>query len=386
MLGMAAFSRYAAERHGCPPTRDSRSFVDWLYRYGVRRKPHVLCATSDDTAWLYARHRETLARVFRIGSPSVETMYTLLNKRRLVERCSSLGIDTPRAWFPESSAELAAVAAELPYPVMIKPVTQILFESHCKGVIVRDREELAAQFKRFSRLRYGRAIIEFDPTVTRPFLQEYFAEAADGIYNVSGFIDRSGKSVAVRASVKVLQHPRQIGVGLCFERAPLRQELVNKVTALCRSVGYHGVFEVEFIQTAGRFLLIDFNPRFYNQMAFDVERGLDVALLSYFSALGDDSRVEELLRSSRDEPGHGPRVHLHRFNFEIMMRAQGLSGALSGGERRSWRSWYSQHSDCSTDATLDRFDWVPAVLDAARNVYGYLRHPRAFVRTIVLNR
>ena len=384
--GIAAFSRYAAERHDCPPTRESQRFIDWLCRYGAARKHHVLCATSDDTAWLYARHRDRLARVFEIGGPSVETMYALLNKRLLFERCSSLGIDVPRAWFPESLLDVLDLAPELPYPVMIKPATQILFESRTKGVVVRDPQELHVQLQLFRRHLHGRAITEYDPRVTWPCLQEYFAEAAQSIYNLSGFIDRSGKSVAVRASTKVLQHPRQIGVGLCFEKAPIRQELVANVAALCRSVDYHGVFEVEFIRTGDRFLLIDFNPRFYNQMAFDIERGLDMALLSYYSALGDDARVKEVLVASRNERSHGPRVHLHRLNFEIMLRAQRFSGALTDREQERWRAWHSLHAERSTDAAHDPLDWLPGMLDATRNIYGYLRHPRAFIRTIVMNR
>jgi hypothetical protein len=168
--------------------------------------------------------------------------------------------------------------------------------------------------------------------------------------------------------------------------APLRHDLVEQVTRLCRSVGYHGVFEVEFIQSRGRSLLIDFNPRFYNQMAFDMERGLDMALLAYYSALGDDAWVSDVLLASRNEPRHAPREHLHRLNFEIMLRAQQLSGVLSGSEQELWRAWCSRHSGCSTDAALDRLDWLPGVMDAVRSVYGYLRHPRAFVRTIVMNR
>jgi predicted ATP-grasp superfamily ATP-dependent carboligase len=385
-LGIAGFSRYAAERHECPPTRDSQRFIDWLCHYGKDRKAHALCATSDDTAWLFARHRDKLARVFKLGIPPLETIHTLLNKRLLLDRCLALGIDAPRAWFPESIVDVLDLAPHLPYPVIIKPVTQVLFDSRSKGVVVNEPSELLPQFQRFSQHAYAPAITAYDHTVTRPFLQEYFVEAAQGIYNLSGFIDRGGKSVAVRASTKVLQHPRHIGVGLCFEKAPIREDLVAKVTALCRSIDYHGVFEIEFIQTDGRFLLIDFNPRFYNQMAFDMERGLDMALLSYFTALGDDTRVNEVLRSSHEEPRHAPRVHLHRLNFEIMLRAQRASGVLTGSEQDCWRAWYSLHGGRSTDAAYDPLDWWPAALDALRNVYGYLRHPRAFFRTIVMNR
>jgi predicted ATP-grasp superfamily ATP-dependent carboligase len=385
-LGVAAFSRYVAERYGCPPTQDSASFIDWLCSHGKTRKPHVLCATSDDTVWLYARHRDRLSRYYKVSPNSVETIYALLNKRRLSELCQRVGIDTPKVWSPESDGDLARVAREAPFPLIIKPVTQILFESRSKGAVVRDRRELLERYPRFARQRYGQAVAAFDPEVSRPLLQEYFPEAAEGIYNLSGFIDESGSSLAVRASVKVLQHPRHLGVGLCFEDAPVSADLVEKIAALCREVGYTGVFEVEFIRAGGRVMMIDFNPRFYNQMVFDIARGLDLALLSYYSSLGDRASVAKVLDSARREPRQGPRAHLHRLNFEIMLRAQRLSGALSQLEERNWRRWHGLHGDRCTDAAHDPSDWLPGVLDAARNVYGYLRHPRAFVRTIVLNR
>lgn len=385
-LGIAAFSRYVAERYGCPTTQDSTRFIDWLCSHGRKRKPYVLCATSDDTVWLYARHRDRLSHYYKVSSNSADTIYTLLNKKRLSELCAKVALDTPRVWSPRSEAELAQVAREAPFPLMIKPVTQILFESRSKGVIVRDRRELLERYPRFARQRYGQAITSFDPEVTRPLLQEYFPEAAEGIYNLSGFIAEGGSSFAVRASVKVLQHPRHLGVGLCFEDAPVNDELVQKITALCREVGYSGVFEVEFIRAGGRVMMIDFNPRFYNQMVFDIERGLDLALLSYYSALGDRSTVTQMLESARQAPRQAPRAHLHRLNFEIMLRAQRLSGALSPREEDNWRKWHGLHGKHCTDAAHDPTDWLPGVMDAARNVFGYLRHPRAFIRTIVLNR
>jgi hypothetical protein len=46
---------------------------------------------------------------------------------------------------------------------------------------------------------------------------------------------------------------------------------------LCERIGYYGAFELEFVVTQGRMLLIDFNGRFYNQLAF----GMDLPKLVY---------------------------------------------------------------------------------------------------------
>ena len=50
--------------HGAPGVRDPRdTFLDWLVDFGKRaRVRHVLLPTCDDTAWLYAVHRDTVSR------------------------------------------------------------------------------------------------------------------------------------------------------------------------------------------------------------------------------------------------------------------------------------------------------------------------------------
>ena len=53
--------------------------------------------------------------------------------------------------------------------------------------------------------------------------------------------------------------------------------LAAAVARLCRGLGYFGAFEVEFLREGERRMVIDFNPRFYGQMAFDVKRGLPAA-------------------------------------------------------------------------------------------------------------
>ena len=63
-------------------------------------------------------------------------------------------------------------------------------------------------------------------------------------------------------------------------------------------IGYFGVFEAEFIRLGDERLLIDFNPRFFGQMGFDVARGLPIVGLAYEAALGGTQRVTQLLQAS----------------------------------------------------------------------------------------
>ena len=72
-----------------------------------------------------------------------------------------------------------------------------------------------------------------------------------------------------------------IALALLKRNVPVDAELAEKVRQLCVKLGYFGSFEVEFIRAGGRQLLIDFNPRFYSQMGFDIARGMPLPLFVY---------------------------------------------------------------------------------------------------------
>ncbi len=82
-LGAASWSRFVKRRVRCPSYTDSGALLEWLLAYGAKHPGHVLYATSDDMAWLYALHHAELSRHFRMYQPRVETVYGLLNKQQL---------------------------------------------------------------------------------------------------------------------------------------------------------------------------------------------------------------------------------------------------------------------------------------------------------------
>ena len=218
--------------------------------------------------------------------------------------------------------------------------------------------------------------------MVHPMLQRYHPAARGSIYGLSGYVGHGGVVLAARASRKILQRPRQLGIGLCFEEAPVSPERLAGVAALCRQVGYRGVFEVEMVEVAGGALVIDFNPRFYSQMAFDVDRGLPLPRLAYADALGDEGALAALVAGAqRDEAG---RVYCHRALFGLMLRAQRLAGHLGAEEERRWRRWYADHRAGATDAVADLRDPLPVGADAIATATWFARHPRSFLRSMTM--
>lgn len=379
-LAPARWSRFTAQWCRCPRLEDPERYVSWLLEFGARSPGWVLYPTGDDVAWLFARYRAEFSASFRLYQPPLEVTYTLLNKGRLYRACSEVGLDTPATWFPSGDGDLDRLAAEVSYPLVVKPQTQILHWPHNKGLVVPSLEALRGGYDKAVRsAAYSPLLASYDSEVGRPLLQAFFSQAGRSIYNLSGFVDETGELFVVRASRKVLQRPRRLGVGLCFEKADTDAALAGRLLALCRRVGYYGAFEVEFVQQAGRFFLIDFNPRFYGQMGFDIARGLPLPLLVYEAALGRRDRLRALVERARSAP-EGSGVFCNRIDLGLLLRLQRLAGNMEAAEDARWRDWVASHEGAITDAVIDPSDRRPQLAYRAGLLRGLLRHPRGFVR------
>ena len=184
----------------------------------------------------------------------------------------------------------------------------------------------------------------------------------------------------MRGAHKILQRPRRLGVGLCFEEASVPTEIAERVVRLCESIGYYGIFEIEFIPSAGRLLLIDFNGRFYNQMAFDIARGTDLPAIAYAAATGNQHQVERLISAADAHTGGTEMVYCDQFGLALTIFAQRALGTMSSDEAKRWRQWRKAHNGRLVDAVYDADDRRPAFVDVARQIVKAARHPRAFIR------
>jgi D-aspartate ligase len=386
----ARFSRYVDERLVHPPLGEPAMLVDWLVAWGERHPGTLIYPSNDHLAWLFATERERLGRTFQMLSPGDATVITLLDKMRLSAACREVGIETPDSValgdsVPEDEAE--ARIEGLPYPLLIKPRIRVLLQGGIKGFIVHDRAQLGSRLARFRKLvTFHRAFTERHPDIAEPIVQQYLGAAETSILSVAGFVGGNGDCAAL-ASLKMLQRPRKVGIGLCFEGRALEEPLLGKVAALCRKVGYQGAFEAEFVIAGERRLLIDFNPRFYSQMGFEVARGLPVPLLVWYAARGEGSQIAQRMARTPVAPA-GRDIYCHKTMLDLMLVLQRLSGRMSGDEVERWRGWHrrARRANAATDAVRDPADRKPAFVDAARWIVDFARHPRSFVNSFVLNR
>ncbi len=377
-LVAARLSRYTNRALSCPDAEQRPlDFLAWLLSEGAAHPGQALLATTDELAWLYARHQGALRAHFALDTPSFAAIWTLLNKAKLSEACAAVGLRSPATQRCTSDEDVRALAPTLRYPVVVKPQTQILLWPHEKGRVANTPEELPGAVHDFlQHTHHDPLVLSEDPLVSQPLLQAY-VPATRGVYSVTGFIDVTGDVFVTRGARKVFQRPRVLGVGLCFEDAPVEARLAERIHALCRHVGYHGVFEAEFLEADGESLLIDFNPRFFGQVAFDVARGADLPKLSYLAAVGDTAALEaEAARAQAAAPAPHPTAYCDRIHLELFLASLTLANTRAP-DGPKWRRWVAEHRGLLADPLIDRGDWLPAVMVAASSLFHQARHARS---------
>jgi D-aspartate ligase len=382
MLAPALWSCRVARRLRCPPAVETERFVSWAHTVGRRHSQPVIFPTSDDVSLVLALHRRELERDFRFYQPDLDTVLDLLDKSRLAQVVRAAGLDMPDTWVPGNLRLAEEVIRNQTGPLLIKPRTQSLLNTHSKGTIVLGgREDSVRAYADFSRRNVlAPWLAARFPDWTLPMIQRYHPEAVNRVYSIAGFIDRGGRNMAVRAAEKVLQLPSRLGTGLCFQSAQVDAGLALGLQRLLQRIGYFGVFEAEFIRLPGRSLLIDINGRLYNQLAFDVARGLPLPTLFYEGALGNDQAVAAAIAAAAKGDSTGPQAFCNRSRLAVMLRLRRILGKMPRQEVRRWEEWYEADPLSVIDAVGDPSDPWPRRFDLLLQLHSYVRHPRAFLR------
>jgi D-aspartate ligase len=378
-LAPTRWSRHVARTVSCPPSKSASKFLDWLLRFGSAHPGHILFPTSDEVAWLVAAHSEALSRVFRLYTPRIESMVRILDKARLMEDARAVGLDVPETRVPRSASEVESNGRDIAFPLYLKPRAQVFGQSVGKGVCVENPATLLQAWEvQREQAKYGAEVLDRVPDICLPMLQGRVA-GAERIYTVDGFVDETAELYVSLACAKTLQRPRGSGPGIVFEHAETDPAIDRGLRDLFQATGYYGVFDAEFIESGGRRLLIDINPRFYNHMAFEIDRGLHLAWLAYLAAIGDRENLKLEIKKVAATPTR-PRAYVHTLPTALLLAAQKLARGMSREDQIRWRRWISEQRGCLTDPARAAGDPGPAIAEFAMEAFSFLRHPRAYLR------
>ncbi len=265
-------SRHAQPVLAPPPLEDEDGFVERLRTLG----PGVVFPTHDEGLRAVARHELGLL------CPFPREVERIQRKRVQLEAA----VHAPGTRFPATSDEAVAAAAELGYPVLVKPSEPVGFRQRSGRQAIRceTAREVEEAF----------AIAEpFEPMV-----QELIPGGDEELWTLGTYLDDELEPLGLFCGRKLRQTPRGVGTARMAEAA-WNDDVVDSGLAVLRALGCHGLSQVEFKRDPrdGRFKLMEVNPRLWQWHSLARACGVDLPLIAYRHLTGE--RVEPLRMDGR---------------------------------------------------------------------------------------
>lgn len=228
-----------------------------------------LFAISEGDIKMLNRHRNQLAQHFRLMFPDQRRMDSVLDKHKTYAAAESVGIHVPHTWQPDDPQQLAAGAAALQYPVVLK-------WSDPNGVGPRVR----AAGLQVDKTRYCHSAGEllayltpFGAAGVYPLVQEYCAGYGLGQFMVM----RDGQAHCLFQHRRLHEWPPEGGVSTLCQAVPLSEHsaLMEQSVALLRALEWEGIAMVEYRHdpASGRSALMEINGRFWGSLPLAVAAG-----------------------------------------------------------------------------------------------------------------
>lgn len=339
--GYALASQYATVTALCPNAlEDEEGFIRYLLTLGeMLDRRAVLYPTNDEWVLAVNRHRERLGRSFIIPFSGPDIVEPVLDKARLYGTARELGIPIPRTW-DLTREDPARVAAELPYPCIVKPTEQRSFYD-----VFGDKAwRIASPAELHDAL--GRAAGH--PLVA----QEIVGQGLTDFYSVCSYIGNDGEAHGVFVGRKLEQYPPDFGTG-CLVAAEGPAAIAARGVQILKAFGYRGISEVEFIYDArdGEHKLLDVNTRVWKWIGLPIAAGVDLPWLAYADATG----VPEIAPRAREGI-----VWTYAKDY-IALRLAGKGRETAGYLAEDvWAALFAGDTRDVVDAVIDPDDPAPA--------------------------
>jgi predicted ATP-grasp superfamily ATP-dependent carboligase len=362
--GMASKYLHA---HLLPSTNNSEEnrlqfLVDLGKKLGQKT---VLFPVSDDDVVLCSKERTELEKYYLYVMPDHSTVMNMLSKDGLSRAAKSCGIPSPQMFVPTDIRELEAIAGQLPYPVIIKPVISPSWLRPEIIKLLRDNPLSGPPKVVFcpgpeTLLQNYRKVTSYD---SRVIIQEVIPGEDDCLVYFCFYLDRQNKPLATFAGRKLRLLP--VGFGSAsYVRSFYDQELEEISLQLLHGVAYKGLGGIEFKKDPrdGKYKLIEFNARFGMWDALSVHCGVDIPYISYSDAIGQ-----------RVEAQRQYQENIAWFDLQRDIRAFVIYRSQRKLTFVQWLRTFRGEKDWSVYAADD---WKPALY----SLYTLLERPKAKIK------
>ncbi|MGZ4256561.1 MAG: ATP-grasp domain-containing protein [Gaiellaceae bacterium] len=272
---LAHWSRSVRGRFTLPdPREDGFRYVEGLAEILGRHPQEVVMPGTDASLVAVSEHRALIESLALVGLPSHENVLRSLDKLALLEEAAAAGLPAPPSVTCSERGEVAAAAAELGYPVVLKPprsfVPSATGDAQRTVRIVRGERDLAAALAGFPL----------------PVTVQRFEEGAAHV-SVGGVI-ADGRLLGAAVSRYMRLWPPEAGSVAFSETIVPPPGLLDRTEALVGSLGSQGIFELELLDLKDGLAVLDLNPRPYGSLSLAVTAGANLPAIWCDWLLGRD--------------------------------------------------------------------------------------------------
>jgi len=265
---IARYSRYSAFAQSVPSLSDPKVTVETLLDIGRKLdlRGWVLYPTRDEQVATLSHYREELSEMFRVPTPSWDTVQWLWDKRNTYKQATQLGIPTPRSWYPRSVDDLDQIDGN--FPVAIKPAIKehFIYATKAKAWRANNPAELRDLYEQALQHLPAEEII----------IQDFIP--GDGTCQTAfcAFF-KDGHAIASLTACRRRQHPLDLGRSSTYVETVDLPEIEHHAQRFLRAINYYGLVEVEFKRDPrdGQYRLLDVNGRTWGYHTIGRQAGID---------------------------------------------------------------------------------------------------------------
>jgi predicted ATP-grasp superfamily ATP-dependent carboligase len=277
-LGLA--SRYVWRRLIVGPPRSAAVIEAINQQAAELGNVSLLTVSEGNLVWLDRERARFDARV-HLAVPAAAAMRSVLDKSQTLATAKALGIAVPRTASPSTLAEWEALAADFPYPAVLKWADA---NAVAPGLAAAGIEMVKAEYvDDASQLNHIGA--RYAAVGVWPLVQQYCAGYGLGQF----FFMHDGQAVRRFQHRRVAEWPPEGGYSSVCDAVPLGQhtELQAQSVALLQALGWQGVAMVEYRYdpVRERAVLMEINGRFWGSLPLAVSAGVGFARLAHAAAL-----------------------------------------------------------------------------------------------------
>ncbi len=273
-LSIAGYSRYSKFHCHFDSLKKGQETVRSLLELGHKRRLFgwVLFPTRDELVATISQYRDELSAVYRVPTPTWQTVKWLWDKRNTYSLANQLGIPTPKTWYPRSVEDLAQIDGH--FPVALKPAIKdhFIYATKAKAWRADNLLELRTLFDK------ALCHIPADEIMIQDFVP---GNGTSQFAYCSLF--RGGESVANLTACRRRQHPLEFGRASTYVETvdlPLLKDYSHRFLS---AIDYYGLVEVEYKRDErdGQYRLLDVNGRTWGYHSIGRRAGVDFPYLLF---------------------------------------------------------------------------------------------------------